>query len=144
MGAEMLGNEAFIDKIVRENGSLGEKILGKIIAFKEALGRIGDLEAQAVFVINKIDAELRTASMLNKEIQQRLPNNSAPNISISKNPEKSTPKAKFSLKDDGAGIDVQTEVSEDAGVEGEVSTKQSRNSTETVTLSKGQLAALRA
>ena len=47
MGAELLGNEAFIDKIIRENGSLGEKILGKIIAFKEALGRIGDPEAQA-------------------------------------------------------------------------------------------------
>ena len=43
--------------------------------------------------------------MLNKEIQQRLPNNSAPNISISKNPEKSTSKTKFSLKDDGAGIE---------------------------------------
>ena len=47
LNEEMLGNEAFIDKIIRENGSLGEKILGKIIAFKEALGRIGDPEAQA-------------------------------------------------------------------------------------------------
>ncbi len=46
LNEELLGNEAFIDKIIRENGTLGEKILGKIIAFKEALGRIGDPEAQ--------------------------------------------------------------------------------------------------
>lgn len=47
MGAELLGNEKVIERIIREDSSLAEKILGKIIAFKEALGRIGDPEAQA-------------------------------------------------------------------------------------------------
>ena len=47
MSAEMLGNEAFIDRIIRSDASLAEKILGKIIDVKNALSRIGDPEAQA-------------------------------------------------------------------------------------------------
>lgn len=47
MSAEILGNEAFIDRIIRSDASLAEKILGKIIDLKDALSRIGDAEAQA-------------------------------------------------------------------------------------------------
>ena len=47
MGELLLGTESFIDKIVRTDASLAEKILGKISDLKEAFGRIGDPEAQA-------------------------------------------------------------------------------------------------
>ena len=43
----MLGTESFIDKVIRTDASLAEKIIGKIKDLKEAFGRIGDPEAQA-------------------------------------------------------------------------------------------------
>lgn len=52
----------------------------------------------SVFVLEKTDAELSTASMLSIKAQQRLPNNSASSISIPQNPEMSTTKSDFSLE----------------------------------------------
>ena len=52
----------------------------------------------SVFVLNKTDAELSTASMLRNETQQRLPNNSASNNSIAQKSKKSTPKAQHSVE----------------------------------------------
>ena len=61
----------------------------------------------AVFVLEKTDAELSTASMLSVEAQQRLPNSSASNTSIPQNSEKSTPETDFSFE--GKTVDKYTE-----------------------------------
>ena len=47
MSEALLGTESFIDKVIRTDASLAEKILGKIGALKAAFERIGDPEAQA-------------------------------------------------------------------------------------------------
>ena len=47
MGEAMLGTEAFINRVVRTDAPLAEKIIGKILDLKEAFGRIGDTEAKA-------------------------------------------------------------------------------------------------
>jgi len=47
MSEAVLGTESFIDKVIRTDASLAEKILGKIGELKAAFERIGDPEAQA-------------------------------------------------------------------------------------------------
>ncbi len=47
MSEAILGNEDFIDRVVRSDASLTEKVIGKIRSLKEAFARIGDAEAQA-------------------------------------------------------------------------------------------------
>lgn len=85
----------------------------------------------SVFVLNKTDAELSTASMLSVETQQRLPNSSASNNSIPHSTEKSTETAKkvsidgkvvqMSLKD-GANQQTSGDIDDlirSAGIEGD-------------------------
>jgi hypothetical protein len=55
----------------------------------------------SVFILNKTDAELSTASMLSNETQQRLPNNSTSSNSIAQKQKKSISKAKHSVESSG-------------------------------------------
>ena len=73
----------------------------------------------SVFVLEKTDAELSTASMLSIKAQQRLPNNSASSISIPQNPEMSTTKSDFSLEN----------VSEEADRSADVANQQASDAT---------------
>ena len=71
----------------------------------------------SVFVLNKTDAELSTASMPSKETQQRLPNNSASNNSIAQKSNLSTPKTDFRAKEQTS--DDFSDLLASAGIEGE-------------------------
>lgn len=73
----------------------------------------------SVFVLEKTDAELSTASMLSIETQQRLPNNSASSISIPQNSKMSTPKSDFSMEN----------VSEEADRSADVANQQASDAT---------------
>lgn len=43
----LLGNEAFIDRIVREDGSFAEKIVSRVLSLDKAFAKLGDKEARA-------------------------------------------------------------------------------------------------
>jgi hypothetical protein len=43
----LLGNEAFIDRIVREDGGFAEKIVSRVLSLDKAFAKLGDKEAKA-------------------------------------------------------------------------------------------------
>ena len=43
----MLGNEGFIDRIVRQNGSAAERLVGKLLSLDKAFSKMGDKQAKA-------------------------------------------------------------------------------------------------
>ncbi len=49
LSANMLGTESFIDKLVRENTTIAEKILNKLSDLKQMFERLGDAEARAEY-----------------------------------------------------------------------------------------------
>ena len=49
LSANLLGTESFIDKLVRENTTIAEKVLNKISDLKQMFERLGDAEARAEY-----------------------------------------------------------------------------------------------
>ncbi len=43
----MLGNEGFIDRIVRQNGTAAERLVGKLLSLDKAFSKMGDKQAKA-------------------------------------------------------------------------------------------------
>ena len=75
MSEAMLGSEAFIDKLVKNDGSLVEKLFEKFKRLKESLSSIGDAEARAELSrIRKAERlYLKAAEKAgNKELARRL------------------------------------------------------------------------
>ncbi len=75
MSEELLGSEAFIEKLVKRDGSLADKVVSRMQSLKETLSTVGDAEARAEL------AKIRKAEKLylkaaekagNKELAKRL------------------------------------------------------------------------
>lgn len=88
----LLGGEAFIDRIVREDGGFAEKIVSRVLSLDKAFAKLGDKEARAQHKI------VRQAERLYLKAAEAAGNGRIARMILSQTPELEE-KVQFSFED---------------------------------------------
>ena len=87
----LLGNEAFIDRIVREDGGFAEKIVSRVLSLDKAFAKLGDKEARAQHKI------VRQAERLYLKAAEAAGNNAIQKMILAQVPELEEEKVRMSF-----------------------------------------------